>query len=594
MLKFSQLLHKHLIGVLLIIPALQYILAIYLTKLDTTFAYRWWIFALHSVSLLSVGIVYLFESKQVIYFFFRRLTRQEIIFFLLLLSLALFVNFTAIRSYPFVSLGDEVRDAGLDAMHIVDGTIKNIFQYGRYDAHGLITPTVASFFYRIFRNSVLTYRIPSEIIATLDVLLIYLFLRTLISRFAAFFGSLTLLTFPLHLFFGRTQLNVIFNSFWTSAILLIFRALLQKQRLVDFALMGTIIGFSAGFHAAVRVIALLALCVVLLFILYKGITRYHGIWQKLKHTGIHALVLIVFGLIGFGPRIVYTTTENFFHTSRFYYNNDLEKKSLASQKELGDLYQRYGKSLMVWFYEPTSFFYTDRRPLLPPFLAIIWFLGIGYTVFVARRAFLYFPLMLVLAVPFFNSAITDWINADHRLSVLLPVGAIFIALGLFYLQGAIRSKSVKIFLFTLFGIYITFSTISYYKDQPANKDRDIKEYVAMRTIYFLQQMFPNDEKSVKQYSRKPVCLVVSSRNYYSFNLLHYKEQFDYFLPHLAAEYRQKDTLSDTEIQLLSGTCNPEGGPTRNHAIFACTGVNSYYCPLGYKGTISIYSYDSSN
>src|SRR3989338_8728559 len=512
--------------IFLIISVIQTIWAVILLKQDSLSTSHWFIFALHICSLLIIVTAYLSASKKSILNFFKKRKKQELILFLMLTIISLSVNFWALKSYPFVSLGDEVRDAGLDAMRIATGTNRNLFGYGNYVAYGLIIPTVSSFFFRIFGNSALTYRIPSGLIASFDILLIYLLLRGLTNKTAAFLGAISLLGFPLHLYFGRTEFVVILSSFFTSAILLAVYILFEKRRLIDIILTATLLGFTAQFHAAVRVVALIGFMSVLLFILLTNLSKRQKIRQKIKYTGFSLLLLIIFSLIGFGPQIVATNKDVFFHISSFSFKNNLDKKSLPSWLELKELEGKYKKSFMVWFYEPTTFFYMDRKPLLSSLTAAIWLLGIGYAIFIAKKPFLIFPLFLVIAIPFFNSAITDNLNADHRLIVLLPVAAFFISYGIFYLYKVFNNNKIRNLIFVSFAFYLFLNIVSYYKNQPANIGRDINQYVDMHTVYFLQKMFPKSGILISDSRKNKVCLLGSPANYNNFRLMHYKEQFD--------------------------------------------------------------------
>jgi 4-amino-4-deoxy-L-arabinose transferase-like glycosyltransferase len=576
---------RHFVRSLLTLSITVYILTIFIMKQDTSLNFQWHVFALYSISLALIVIAYIVTSKQVIRSYWKKLKGIEAFIIFLLVSIALFVNFWGLQSYPFVSLGDEVRDAGLGAMYISDGTIKNIFDYQYYyGGFGNIAPTIASFFYEIFGNSVLTYRVPSALIASFNVLLIYLLLRQLTSKFAAFAGALSLLAFPLHLYFGRTELVVIFNCFWTVSILLATYNFFEKRRLIDVVLLGMILGIASEFHTAVRVVAILGLISALLFIFVTNFAKYDKRRQSLKNVGKYSIVLISFFFVGFGPLIANTNQSNFFQIHRFSYKSTLENKSLPSQEMLNNVHENYKKSLMVWFYEPTNEFYADQKPLLPPLLALLWLLGVGYTIFIIKKPFLYFPIMLIFAIPFFNSAITDVLNGDHRLSVLLPVASIFIAFGLLYLQRAIRNYYGKIFLYLSVASYLVFNIFSYYAQQPANKNTTINEYVGMHTIYFLKQLFPH-ENEVKQ---KPVCLVLSPKNYTNAKLLHHKQQFYYFLPHLRPQHMQNTTLSDNEVYLYPGRCEAEKITIKKKVTIICDSEHRYACPVNYTGTVSLY------
>jgi 4-amino-4-deoxy-L-arabinose transferase-like glycosyltransferase len=564
------------------------------TKYDTVFQYKWLILTLHSSAMLIIGSIYIYKTWPSIKRHVATITRQEISLLTILFISALCVSFFALSTYPFVSLGDEVRDGGLDAMKIVNGVRDNIFEYGSYDAHGLIIPTIASFFYRLFGSSVLTYRVPAALLSIADVLILYILLRKITNKTAAFFGGLTLLTLPLHMFFGRTELVVIFNSFWTSVILLLLYLTCKKTRIIDYALIGTVLGFAGGFHAAIRVVAIFALGIIIVHTIYAMYTSHGKLWKRIQTPFASILVLLIFCTVGFGPRAIYTTKDNFFHTKRFSYNAYVETRQIPSLTEVEQLKEKYIKSLMVWFYEPTNFFYPDQKPILPPLLTIIWLLGVGYSFFILRKPFLFIPLFYAFALPFTNSAITDTVNADHRLSVLLPIAAFFIGVGIYYIQKSISFRYLSLGILVFIATYISVNTISYYRYQPANKNKDFKEYVAMHTIYFLQDIFPQKKNGQGMY-RQNTCIALSPTNYYTFNLLHYREQFEYFLPNLLTEMHPDGNLSDTEVHIYNGQCSQISTITRTRKRIQCnTSSLNYHCPLQYAGIISVYYDEPQN
>ena len=202
----------------ILLSVVFYVSAVIVAKNDAYFTYRWLVFWLHIMAVTC--IIALYAGTRI-----RRsmkatiLCVEELVPFVAIFLLAVLSSFVFLTTYPYVSVGDEVRDGGMDAMGIATGSLTNIFAYGRYDAHGLIIPTFSSFFYPLFGSSVLTFRFPAAIISCVDVAVVYLLLRVSVNRSAAFWGAFVLTTMPLHLFFGRTQIVVAFNSLWTSVIL---------------------------------------------------------------------------------------------------------------------------------------------------------------------------------------------------------------------------------------------------------------------------------------------------------------------------------------------------------------------------------------
>ena len=216
--------------------------------------------------------------------------------YLLILSvLTIFFHFINLKTYPFVSVGDEVRDGGLNAVEINQGDYKDIFGYGRYESHGLIIPTINSVFVKLFPQSNLLYRAPTAIVGSLDVLLFYLLISLSFNSTVAFWSALILLTNPLHLFYSRTETVIIFSSLLSSLLIGIFLNTLNKaKKPIDFFTLFILIGFSFNFHASIKAVAIIL--VPYLIIKIFSLKKISSI--------IFSLFLLPISLIaGFGPRL---------------------------------------------------------------------------------------------------------------------------------------------------------------------------------------------------------------------------------------------------------------------------------------------------
>ncbi|HWS48981.1 MAG TPA: glycosyltransferase family 39 protein [Candidatus Methanoperedens sp.] len=555
-----------------------YFASLFIIQNDPEFNLRWLSFWSHLIAVLSIFVFYISKIAKEIN---PHKTQPKNIFILLFFLIFIgTINFFEISNYPFVSLGDEVRDGGLNAMEIATGTRKNLFEYGAYDAHGLVIPTITSFSYRIFQNSVLTYRIPAAIFACFDVILVYIILKLLINQTAGLFGALVLCTLPLHMFFARTQIVVSLNSFLSSATILSLFLFLKRKQTVDYIFMGTILGFTFNFHAAIRVVAIL----VLLFITSKEVlTIIKHIIKKLPEVHIrirNLILLIVFCFVGFGPRILFTNSANFLHTSRFFLQKD--NNSYISLPKLDDmitLKNNYIKSLLVWFYEPTFYFFGQYKPILTPFLTIFFFLGIIYSSFLIKKTILYFLLSLVFVIPFFNSAITDVINADHRLSPMFPVGAIFIGIGISYTFVLMRNKYLYYLLGVLIlGYLLFFQTYKFFQNRPADIFHNVGDYLTMHTIQFLKSNKITGD----------ICLLTSPDNTTSLNYPHYSEQFQYFLPNITVQTLPSEEIRNNEIYIYRGNCLKKYEKT-TYKYISCSDVsNNYHCPLNFNEVMMIH------
>jgi len=121
-------------------------LAIIITHIDNEFHFQWLSLSLHFFSIATiVGYILIHKTIRL-----KIESYTEVLSLLFVGLVAVVTRFLYLSTYPFVAVLDEVRDAGLDGVKIVSSSINNIFYYGSYEAHGLIIPTISSFFLSVF------------------------------------------------------------------------------------------------------------------------------------------------------------------------------------------------------------------------------------------------------------------------------------------------------------------------------------------------------------------------------------------------------------------------------------------------------------
>ncbi len=588
---------KFIFWILIIVSVIAYLYSMVIVKIDTSFDYRWLAFWLHISSVLLLLVCY--ASKSVSRLKIKKLfSEAEINSILIIIIVSVSVNFLLLPIYPFVSIADDLRDSGFDAMRIASGDIKNIFDYGNYNGYGLIIPIFSSFFYYIFGSSVLTYRFPAALLSTIDILLLYFLIRIIINKQAAFWGAIILVTLPLHLYFARTHVIMAFNFFWMPVILLLFYKLLKKHRLIDYIFLGAIIGFISGFHAAIRSVACLVLLIILFLDFREIIFRKLMPDEKIRIRLVKIILLLLFVFIGFGPRLLFTGPQNFFHTSRLPLENKIEADLPIKSDDINTIKGNYIKSLMGYFYEPVTFFYHDPKPILSPILAIFFVLGIGYSVFVLKNYFLNILIFIILAIPFLNSAITDWVNADHRLSPIFSIVAIFVAIGITFCLNLIKNKIWKYIFASFIIFYISWQAIIFYTNQPANLKYKFQDYVLTHVLRFLQnekiyQASPLMNLQYMSSANPPgqICLLVSSANYkYFHGNVGIIEQKKYLLPSADIQFAPGDSINDNEIYIVRSSCSGKGNTRRSNQTYtlSCVLGNKFTCPLNYIGDIKFH------
>lgn len=530
-----------------------YLLSIVIIKNDPFFSYRWLAFTVWVISVLILPLEFLWikTSKKLKERETIKIDKAELAPFGLILLLVTLSSFIFLTQYPFVSVYDQVRDGGLNTMEIVNGTIKNVFGYGRYASHGLIIPIITSFFYLIFKNTVLTFRILTAIISILDVMIIYVVIRKTINKEAAFWSSLILLSLPLHLYYARTEIVPFFSSIFTSLIFLFLSVFLKNKGFLTFSLLGLLLGFSSGFHTSIRTVAVLTLIIIIFTTFYEV---HRGVLKKKFALGL--IFMIFFYFIGFGPRILFTTPDIFSQTRSTYPGGSLVENISGNYKQ----------SLLVYFKEPTlSTHYPDFKPILDPVLGIFFVLGFLLSIF-AKNKFLKYVCLYAIFIPFLNSAITDTVNADHRLLPLLPITAVLAGFGIYSVtakaKNILRIKNWQILpLGFLLLTYILYQGFNFFWNEPATKQYGTADYLSMHTIYFIN--LKEDYKNLNG-----ICLFVSSNTYRYFNLLHVQEQYQYFVPNKYIRIIEEQEIPENEIY-ISKSCDP--------SLITANFVNNVFC-----------------
>ncbi len=552
---------------LLIISLFCYLCSMVIVFLDNHHAYRWISFSLSILPTLLVLFVYLSSLKIKV----GVIKNKEKLCLLLIVLLAVISRFYLLGSYPFVSLGDEVRDSGYHTQRIARGEITNLFEYGSYSSQGLIIPTLTLPFLLIFKNSVFVYRFPAAFVSIFDIVLIFLLLtNSTKNKLSSFLGTLAIISLPLHLYYSRTEFVVILSSLFSTAIIIGLYSLLNRKMnfLEDFIYLGTICGFCFGLHGSIKAMAL----IVVMIILLKTVSAILVNQDRHKYLK-RLLIFVLFIFIGFGPRLQFTKSFNiFFNTSRLPFTQ--EKSSLTTSVDEPTLVNKYIKSLAVWVTQPTRTWYPDKKPILTPLLFTIMMIGIIATLF-EKDNFKLTLITVALLLHMTNSALTNEINQDHRFGPLWPISALFIGYGVNFIFQKIKSKPITWAMAASLSTVLFLQVFSFFNNQPANFNKNSSDYLSMHLIYFLQDFSDSSNKTEYQISLSP-------KNFQEFITLHHQEQREFFLPNLNLIILQSENLTDFEIKVQNNSID-----TPNQVQISCT-KNSLLCPIDQDRDYSIF------
>ena len=318
-----------------------------------------------------------------------------------------------------------------------------------------------------------------------------------------------------------------FSGPLTSFILFAFYLFIQNTSIKTFTLLGLILGFSSGFHPSVRTIVLttivFALVIALHFICKEGCCRI-----KTVAGGLFLFVVAFF--VGFGPRLLFTSPEIFFHISKVPFLERLEFTDSGPSVEilsnqLSSLGQDYWTSLKVYAVKPlTVFGVVDLLPILCPVLAMFFVFGVVSAVVSPKSLFERCLAGYVFLIPLTNSAITDCLNCENRLLPASVVAAIVTALGITWVFSKAPHRLAR-FLRLVLSLYVVVQGYTFFSAELSSKGRLARDYLSMHTIYLLKPISDLEN----------ICLIVSPIDGKFFDFMHVKEQYEYFLPETEIE-----------------------------------------------------------
>lgn len=538
--------------------------------LDKEFYYRWLVLALWLIS-----ISFFLFSSTIFKFRKPRITslNPEL---LIVITTAIFVSFFQLKNIPFVTIGDMLRDGGLDALTIITGETKNIFAYGRYESHGLIIPTFSAIFHFFFGDSPMIFKVASAIVSVLDSVLLYALMKKYINPKSALIASFILIFTPLHLYYGRTEIVVIFSSLLTTLLLLSLYRFLSNRNLPNIIILSLTIGFSLNFHASVKTVSYLTLLILALTVIYYTLKdrRVLPIFGK-------GLLILVFVIIGFGPRLRFTTPEILFHTrtiTAIEQENSVNDKNRLTKTYL-TLSENYPKSLMIYFYEHTTSHFSNFAPIQPFSFSLFLIIGLIFLLKNLDKRSLIVVYTLIL--PLTNSALTDAVNGDHRLAPLLPISAIVISYGTYMFIRMFKTGDLRRYILSLFAFCLVFINLALNCYQfffiidvaaPAYNPKPEEEYLITYTNQVLQ----------KEVEEENVCLHLSDQLFEAFDLMHFKETFKFYNHEKDVKLYFDEDVSSNYVY-VTRECNSNISDLEYIDYNYCEVFTKYVCPKETKG-----------
>jgi 4-amino-4-deoxy-L-arabinose transferase-like glycosyltransferase len=369
---------------------------------------------------VSLAILAGLKPKHVDYRAASPVLAVVLIFFLIALSIRGF----ATTDFPYVLTGDE-GSAGIEAARYAHNEINNIFIAGWYEfpSFFFVLPGLAI---RLFGQTTFALRFISALAGALTVACVYVVARAMFGQRTAIFAGIFLTGFHFHNHFSRIGLNNIWDGLWYTVVIGAMWYAWEKERRNAYLLAGLGLGLSQYFYTSARSLWLL---IVIWIIIASLLDR-----ARFKRALPSIILMIVVGVITLVPLIwFYGRHPDTFRAPmmRVTLNSEWLKSSMeitgktSWQIILDQLKLGFG----AYFIEPLRHWYTPGIPMLRPFPATFFIIGL-ILLFLRYRGSRFWLLVLWLAAFGMVGALSESTPAAQRYVAAVPACAIIAGLGL--------------------------------------------------------------------------------------------------------------------------------------------------------------------
>lgn len=349
--------------------------------------------------------------------------RKVILTLVVLFGIAMLLRGLGTAEIPRVLSGDEA-SSGISSVAFVNGDMDNIFTVGWFSFPSLFY-YLQSISLRIFGQTTPALRLFSAFAGALTVAAVYLLARELFGELCGLAAGIFMAGFHFHINFSRIGLNNIWDAFWFVAALGLLWKGWRSERRLYYLLAGLAIGLAQYFYVSARLLPFMFAA----WIFLVGILDRPRLRRSLSHLIFMALVALV----------VFLPLGLFFIQHPDEFSAPMNRVTIFSQSmkdsiQTGEksfwqiMYQQLCIGLQSYTHIPLRYWYQPNTPLLRPFPASAFLLGLLYLAVKPKD-----DRFLLLGLWVFSFALTvsfsDSPPASQRLVGVAPASAILVAFG---------------------------------------------------------------------------------------------------------------------------------------------------------------------
>lgn len=450
---------------------------------------------------------------------------------------AIFTRFFLLGYYPYITIGDELRDAGLNSLNMKIHPPIDIFAFGSYEGYGNFIPFISYIFSFVYGNTRYSYIIPATLVGILSIVVTYCIGRKIGGKIVGFAAAIFLIASHHHLHYSRTELLVVIDSLLSPLIILSAFAATRSRK--GFLLFGLATGLTLHFYAGVRGVVIASALYVLIDAMYTLFQTF----QKIRYYGVALIIFCIGFAAGVGPTFNVIGSKGILTDTGsreiIFKNQEFIQKPLIKKIQFaGRIYQQ---AFLVYFANPLgSHFPNHDTPLLAFPVNWLFIIGAAYILLNHKKhdRLVHIILLCVFIVPLTNQVAINDMNADHRLMSVLPLLNILAALGLVAVVEARFASVSTIIIGAIAGLFFATQVSAYFINRPSDMSYDLngtKEYVLQTMIDYTKKL-PEDR-----------IYYVLNNDPHNYDFYHYIEKMDYLMYPKEMKLLKKESLDNLDI-----------------------------------------------
>ncbi len=351
----------------------------------------------------------------------------EVALVALLVIGAFLLRGVSLGSIPYV-LSDDEAAMGMEAIEVVEGRRTNPFVTG-WLSHPTLFFFLQAAFLRLFGVTTVALRLPSALISSATVVLLYLFARRNYGRWVAILATVFFCAYHYAIHFGRVALNNTWDPFFALGVFYLVDRGLEDRRVGFFVAAGVLMGLGAYFYLGARLVPI----ILLAYLVYRALQQRDLLPDNLPRLVVFALLAFIVAL----PLLVFFVRHPQDMVARWTWlgifpSGWVEREVQRTGKStLSIVFGQFLKAVLGFnAYPDTSFHYHPGIPLLRFFTSVFFVFGLTYAVRRWRQPEYFLLVAWFFFVIIFGGMLLENPPASPRLVLAIPPVVICVALGM--------------------------------------------------------------------------------------------------------------------------------------------------------------------